>query len=134
MTNQRLLLQRGIRPTKARLDLIELLAKAKIPQTTREILNQFPYPVHKVTIYRDLGLLVEAGLAEGRRFKEGATRYRLSSARHTHDLVCENCGLIDEVELPHDLDQQEDQIAREKKFAVSTHALAFYGLCASCQR
>lgn len=126
--------QVGVRPTKARLALLKALFKANSPETAGELLSRLRSQFHKVTLYRDLHLFVKTGLVEKMQFSERSARYQAKTNQHSHHLICENCGLIDEIELPNDLDREESRIAQRKNFLVTAHSLEFYGKCASCQR
>lgn len=89
--------------------------------------------VGMATVYRTLSLLVEAGLARQHDFGEGFKRYehRAGEARHDH-LICTGCGRVLEFTRPN-LDDLQNDIAREAGFIPQTRRLEIYGLCADCQ-
>ncbi len=84
------------------------------------------------TVYRTLKLLVDAGLAQERRFDDGLTRYETEHAHHDH-LVCVDCGTI--IEFNSELiEDTQERIAVEYGFKVIHHRHELYGRCADCQR
>lgn len=83
------------------------------------------------TIYRTLKLLVDAGIAQERRFDDGLTRYEVENEHHDH-LVCLNCGRI--IEFESDIiERVQEQIAADYGFKVTRHRHELYGECKGCQ-
>jgi Fur family ferric uptake transcriptional regulator len=83
------------------------------------------------TVYRTLKLLVDAGIAQERRFDDGLTRYEVEHAHHDH-LVCLKCSNI--IEFNSDLiEHTQEAIADEYGFKVLRHRHELYGHCADCQ-
>lgn len=123
----------GIKETKARKALFAALQSLDSPQKADDIISLVPIPIHKVTVYRDLKLFVQAGLVEEVQFEERSTRYQLKRETHNHHLICEQCGIINEVELPGDLDEEEKRIQKNTGFTVLKHSLEFYGICRNCR-
>jgi Fur family ferric uptake transcriptional regulator len=83
------------------------------------------------TVYRTLKLLVDAGIAQERRFDDGLTRYEVEHAHHDH-LVCLTCGKIIEFESKL-IEDTQDKIAVEYGFNVVRHRHELYGHCSKCQ-
>jgi len=83
------------------------------------------------TVYRTLKLLVDAGIAQERRFDDGLTRYEVEQHHHDH-LVCLKCGNIREFESKLIEDAQE-KIARDYGFKIVRHRHELYGHCPNCR-
>jgi Fur family ferric uptake transcriptional regulator len=84
-----------------------------------------------VTVYRTLKLLEAAGLAVGRQFGDGQTRFELGEGafgRHHDHLVCTECGRIVEFENP-EIERLQEEVARKLGFEVVSHKLEIYGRC-----
>lgn len=80
------------------------------------------------TVYRTLRLLVEAGLASERRFRDGQTRYEVAGAHHDH-LICERCNLIVEFE-DDEIERIQEEIAKKLGgFHVLRHKHELYAIC-----
>lgn len=84
------------------------------------------------TVYRTLKLLVDAGIAQERRFDDGLTRYEVEHEHHDH-LVCLSCGKIVEFESEL-IESAQEQIAKEYGFKVLRHRHELYGSCSDCQK
>jgi Fur family ferric uptake transcriptional regulator len=83
------------------------------------------------TVYRTLKLLVDAGIAQERRFDDGLTRYEVEHHHHDH-LVCLSCGKI--IEFESDIiENAQAQIAADYGFKVVRHRHELYGHCKACQ-
>jgi len=59
-------------------------------------------------------------------------RYAFCSARHHHHLVCKRCGLVAEVPGCA-LQPVERELERQNNFAITDHALTFFGTCQECR-
>ncbi len=84
------------------------------------------------TVYRTLELLVDCGLAETFPQPNNEMRYAFCSARHHHHLVCKRCGLVAEVPGCA-LQPVERELERQSHFAITDHALTFFGMCQECR-
>lgn len=86
------------------------------------------------TVYRTLHLLCQAGIVQEREFGDGQARYEIVSNHSHHDhLVCLGCAQIIEFENM-DIENLQEQVAREHSFVIQRHRLELYGYCKSCQR
>ena len=85
------------------------------------------------TVYRTLHLLCQAGIVQEREFGDGQARYEIVSNHNHHDhLVCLKCGKIIEFENM-DIENLQEQVAREHSFMIRRHKLELYGECRDCQ-
>jgi Fur family ferric uptake transcriptional regulator len=84
------------------------------------------------TVYRTLKLLVDAGVAEARRFGDGQTRYEYHPPGSHHDhLICQSCGTIREFH-DEELEALQEAIAKRFGFEIRDHKHEIYGVCADC--
>lgn len=123
--------------TKGRIGMLTALASIEQPVSAAELhhlLLRRGVRINKVTVYRDLSMLTENGLANAVTFEDGIQRYELSPAQgHMHHLVCNSCKNVENIDMEHDdLHTLERSIGKKKKFTILSHALAFYGLCSRC--
>ena len=88
----------GLRATEARLQVLESLARAATPLTAQEIADALPrHAADRVTIYRTLAALTEAGLAHRIDPGDRVWRFRLDQhdSPHAHPhFVCDDCGAV----------------------------------------
>ena len=83
------------------------------------------------TVYRNLNLLVEMGLAKKINFGTAFDRFDAVVQNHYH-LVCEKCGSV------YDLDMKPDEMlvkkaAEKTSFIIREHKIEFFGICKNCQ-
>jgi Fur family ferric uptake transcriptional regulator len=56
--------------------------------------------------------------------------------RHHHHLVCESCGMAEDIEIPSELERSVrsalEEVAGKAGFGVDSHRLDAFGLCARC--
>jgi Fur family transcriptional regulator, ferric uptake regulator len=121
----------AIRNTQDRLALNRLLQQVPKPLTEPEIRKKLGFPVHKTTVYRLLGKMVQEGLAQIALFEDGITRYELARAHH-HHVICRKCKRVEDITVAGDLRQEERRIARRTHFRNVSHELDFYGVCSTC--
>lgn len=125
----------GLKHTKQRdvilVAFLESHEHMSAEQLYQEVQKESP-SVGYTTVYRTLKLLVDAGLAQERRFDDGLTRYEVEHAHHDH-LVCLKCGKI--VEFNSELiEDTQEKIAIEYGFKVLRHRHELYGHCSNCDK
>jgi Fur family ferric uptake transcriptional regulator len=128
--------KKGKRMTRERLGLFEGIAKQKGHFSVDELivrLKRRGCKVSRDTMYRNLPLLMEAGLLR-QSFQSGrGTFYEAAGGRVHHDhLICSRCGKIIEF-VNERIEKFQDAIARRKHFRLQSHTLQLVGVCAKCQ-
>ena len=122
------------RETRQRALVYETVAGTRTHPTAEWVYERVRRAMPRVslgTVYRNLQILV----AEGRlkTWTRGRmTRFDADLTAHDH-FVCENCGLLV------DLERTEESFASERKLAARGHrvrdrVLEFVGLCRGCRR
>ena len=84
------------------------------------------------TVYRNLAILVDQGLAQ--KIDAGSTfdRYEAKTEPHYH-LICSKCGSITDFEEQVFADINE-VVSRSTDFTIQSHRIDFYGICPVCRR
>lgn len=127
----------GERITPIRTALLDILSKIHEPRSPQELLAALAkrgFKANKTTVYRQLEVLRYYNIIQEVNFADRTKRYELvSEAGHHHHLVCLDCGRVEDVTFPTDLEKQEQEIWRKNKFKVLQHSLEFFGLCKNCQ-
>jgi Fe2+ or Zn2+ uptake regulation protein len=84
------------------------------------------------TVYRNLTILLDLGLAKKIHFTGTFDRFEANTEPHYH-LICELCGKILDFEMPvyHELNSQASQLTG---FTVHYHKLEFFGVCEECKQ
>jgi Fur family ferric uptake transcriptional regulator len=130
-----LLRRHGLRPTRQRLAVLNVLAGESNDATAQEIHSALLAEGARVglaTVYRTLAALNECGAVDALMHHPGEVCYRLCSQGHHHHLVCERCHRV--VELGDcDLDSWLAARASDHGFTISTHTVEVTGVCAHCR-
>ena len=124
---------KGLMHTHQREDILNHLLAADRHLTQDEIYVALkPRGIGKVTVFRTLKLLDEAGLTEKVYGSDGTIRYEIKLDRPHHDhLVCVSCGGIQEVQWP-EIERFQEKACREKGFSPLYHRHEVFGRCQSC--
>jgi Fur family ferric uptake transcriptional regulator len=131
---RRLLVTRGIRPTRQRVLVLEALAGEPNDATAQEIHARLRDAGHRVglaTVYRTLSVLSQSDVVDALMHRPDEACYRLCIAGHHHHLVCTGCHRV--VELGDcDLEPWLAQLGAEQGFTVTAHTVEVAGLCGDC--
>lgn len=99
-----------------------------------EALRERGHTVSLTTLYRNLPLLVKAGIIRQTCISEGgAVRYERALGHEHHDhLICSRCGRKIEFSYPA-IDVLQEEVARNHGFVLERHHLELIGICPDCQ-
>jgi Fur family ferric uptake transcriptional regulator len=127
----------GRRYTASRRALVEALSDARGPVSIGDLLEG-KGTIPQSSAYRNLAALEHANVVR-RVIAEGDfARFELDEGltEHHHHLVCSNCGRIEDVAIPPDVERSLgrslDRLARGAGFASVGHRLDLIGRCRSC--
>lgn len=113
-----------------------LVAFLKMEHVTAEqlhmLLSKKNSHIGLATIYRTLNLFCEAGIAQARHFGAQTQYDNVSHKGHHDHLICTGCGKIVEFQNC-DIEHLQEEVAKRNGFAIQTHKLELYGLCAACR-
>lgn len=131
----RLLKERGLKASKARLALLQALSAKHCAQSVEELEEKLPRGTCDLaTIYRNLQALEQVGLVEKLQWGDSRARYEIkhsSAHHHHHHLICRNCRKIEIIESCALSAPLSKKLARG--FKDISHQLDFFGLCPRCQ-
>jgi Fur family ferric uptake transcriptional regulator len=127
--------KRGQRVTSERLALFDEIFSQHRHIDAEELLasmNARGLKISRATVYRNLDLLVECGLARKQRLGRSRFLYEHvhSGQRHDH-LVCSGCGRVVEFVSP-GITALQSEICRAHGFLPQYHSLQITGLCNQC--
>ena len=131
------LAERGLSTTRPRILLAELVFSKHGHFTAEDLVamaRDAGIRVGRVTVYRTLNLMVEAGLVEERPFERGRMHYEhtIGHAHHDH-MVCVDCGGIIEFESEA-IEREQEKAAAKHGFDVLHHSHTLFGRCRACAR
>lgn len=135
MDAQEILRSNGLKVTKPRAAILQILAEAGHgldAGTIREEARKQGLFIDLSTVYRTLDLLVEHNLAD--KFDGGDNRHSflLKKDHHKHCVICEVCHKSVKLDCP--MSKIEELIARETGFFILEHHLELKGICRDCTR
>lgn len=136
---ERHLRDHDVRYTQGRRTVVHALADADGPRSAAELNDELGPAVPLSSLYRTLAVLEESGVVAPHFASKGLTRYELAEwlTGHHHHLVCTECGTVEDVEVPPEVERQVraivDQIAGLASFAPTNHALEIDGRCTRCR-
>ncbi|HEX7185020.1 MAG TPA: Fur family transcriptional regulator [Thermoanaerobaculia bacterium] len=126
---------RGQRVTAERLALFDEIFSQHGHIDAEELLcsmKERSLKISRATVYRNLDLLVECGLARKQRLGRNRFLYEHIHSGQQHDhLVCTGCGRVVEFVSPGIVALQAE-ICRAHGFVPSRHTLQISGLCNLC--
>ena len=117
--------ERGYRVTKARQNVVDILACQGEPQTIKDLAAAAD--ADEASVYRTIEMLRAEGLVEEIALIGSKPRFSLQHGHH-HHIVCGDCGVVAHIPC--------EKVATPKlpkDFAsVDSHELTFYGRCKNC--
>ena len=136
---QNALLSRGIRLTRQRRIILEIIETAKQHLDAAQILRKAAKvdpDINRVTVYRTLSLLKRHGLVDELDLLhvkgEGHFYERRPNRDHMH-MTCLRCGKVREFES--DLfDRVKGQVERDCQFHIVISRFEIGGYCSNCRR
>ncbi|ROT32026.1 Fur family transcriptional regulator [Micromonospora sp. HM5-17] len=134
MTGEELLRSRGLRVTKPRLAVLDVLATGghleveEIAQRVRERLDS----VSTQAIYDVLGALSRAGLSRRIEPAGSPARYEARVGDNHHHVVCRGCGAIADVDCAVGSAPCLEPVA-SYGFEIDEAEVTYWGLCPDCQ-
>jgi len=127
----------GQRYTPNRRVLVDALLRARGPVSIGDLLvGRRALP--QSSAYRNLAVLEQAGVIRRVITDDDFARFELDEGltEHHHHLVCSNCGRVEDVAIPANLERSIgrtlDRLAKGAGFASVDHRLDMIGRCRSC--
>ena len=90
--------------------------------------------VSRMTVFRTLSLLQQAGLAEKHDFRCGPPYYEVTYGKAHHDhLMCIRCGEIIEFQEPR-WERLQEAVVKRYGYELLSHTHKLYGVCQGCRQ
>lgn len=130
------ILNAGLKNTKYRLSIIELLSDSKKLLTAHNIQEELLKKKIKInisTVYRTVDKLVETKILNRVNLEnEKNAMYEYNREKHHHFLICENCNKIVPI-FSCPIEKYELELEKKTGFKIKGHKIEFYGICEDCQ-
>lgn len=127
---------KGLRLTKTRRAVLELLVATHTPLSVPRILDELGcrgLSVNKTTVYRELEQLEKVDMVKALSLQDRKQYFELATRDHHHHFVCIECDEVEDVLFDEsDILRQEAVLVQKKGFSVLRHSLEFFGLCKMC--
>ena len=128
--------QKGLKNTKRRMAILEILEKQIQPVAAEQIfmeLNRYDLSTSMSTVYRELDSLVNNNLALKIKINESnKALYEYNRMIHKHYLVCLGCKKMISLDMC-PLKTYEEKLQEQTHFIITDHKLNIYGYCPECQ-
>ena len=125
--------ERGLRATSQRLVMNRLLRQSNRHLSAEQLLDEASEQLPGVslpTVYATLELFEQLGIVRRVNGGGGTLLWDTRADAH-HHMICRNCGRIEDMETPLDLERARRSAARSG-FQPDRAEVVVSGLCASC--
>ncbi|WP_196591687.1 Fur family transcriptional regulator [Pectinatus frisingensis] len=126
----------GMKSTKQRNLLLNILKNIKIPHTAEQIYlkaRKSDALVNLSTVYRILEKFTEKKITLRTSFMDEKCVYSLFPTTHQHQLICLRCKKVILIGgCP--LKEFEKTVEKQTDFSIVNHRLELYGYCRDCQK
>lgn len=124
------------RYTAGRRELVSHLVTLAGPATLGDLVDR-GIGQSQSSLYRNLAVLEQCGAVRRVSSVDDVNRFELTETltEHHHHLVCQQCGRIDDVTLPPQLESSLHRAGGHidtKGFSVDGHRVELFGTCPEC--
>ena len=127
--------ENGLRVTRPRQLVMEIVASTKTPLTPQEIYQntlKLTDPPGIASVYRTLDMLDDLGLIQQIHQPGGCHGIWPAQEGHIHYLIFNDCGHMRVIEGSKQIEGYISTIEDQTGYRVEEHWLQFYGLCEGC--
>jgi len=132
---QELLRSRGLRVTRPRLAVLEVLSEGghfEVEQITSHVRTRLD-SVSTQAVYDVLGALARVGLARRIEPAGSPALYERRTGDNHHHVVCRGCGVVADVDCAVGQAPCLEPSMVTDGFVIDEAEVTFWGLCAACQ-
>jgi len=127
----------GLKHTKQRLAILQILQKATQPLTAEQIydmLREQHSTISLSTVYRSLDAMSEKEIVTKINIiQDDRSLYEINCGLHRHYLFCLGCNKI--ITIKHcPLEEYERSLKSETDYEIVGHKLSVYGYCPECKK
>ena len=127
--------RRNLKHSRPRNDILEVLLASTGHVSAQELHDQVRRKNPRIgfsTVYRNLRLLEECGLARSMDYGDGTQRYEPNRFQH-HHIICSSCNRTVEFLSP-ELESLLRQAQQQHDFRAQSHAVRILSVCADCNK
>lgn len=128
---------KGLKVTKHRSSILEVMENNNYPITADEIYSQLKeenVSINLSSVYKILDTLVSSSIIIKCSLGDTTkTQYEINDFQHKHHLICNSCKKVFPINnCP--LSSYEKQLQASMDFQVTNHKLEIYGYCKDCRK
>lgn len=134
-----LLKEKGLKATPARLAILDIFSKSKVPLSAEKIFldlkrNKENKNINEATVYRTLTNFEEVGILAKVDLRKESAFFELAKEHH-HHIACLKCDAVEDFESS-EVEKVLGRIARNssKFINIKQHSLELFGLCKACYK
>lgn len=135
MSIEDILHKKGIKATKGRIHILEILSQVNRVETADSIFEKMKkedYYIDLSTIYRTLEIFRENDIVDKFDIGYGKYNYKLKDNNHKHILKCCNCYKEIQIDCP--MYAIEELIKNKTGFTLVEHELRVKAICDKCSK
>lgn len=135
MNHELYLRNKGIKVTKGRVTLLEILKSLDRGLSAEELYDKCKnrgLEINLSTIYRSLELFEKENIVKKLRIGDAPYIYSIKKDGHSHILQCDICDK--EVKFPCPMEELEELIKEKVGFNLIEHKLELRGICEECKK
>ncbi len=132
-----LLKEKGYKITPARLAILNVFAKSKLPLTAEDICKELKKDknnrgINEATVYRTLTSFVEDHILKRVDFRKESAYFELTDEHH-HHITCIKCETVEDFESK-DVEKALGGVVRNSSrfISIQDHSLELFGFCKKC--
>lgn len=132
-----LLARAGSKKTGPRADILEVLAHASKPLSTKELFAKVTKKgIDQVTVYRVLKAFTEKGIVRQVDFGHDQAYFEIADEKNDHHhIICTNCHKVSDFVGCDAENLIKSALKQTKEFSkVVRHSFELYGLCKNCAK
>lgn len=130
---KKILKNRKLRLTGARLSLYNFLAESNRPLSVNKLVASLAPKADRASVYRNIELFESIGIIH-KVYTGWKYRIELSEQFHPHHhhLTCEKCGKIIPISLGSKMEKAIENFGGKHGFKITSHQIELHGLCSRC--
>jgi len=125
--------EKGLKLTRQRLEIIDILAREKSHPSASAIFMEARKNAPSIslsTVYYTLDAMKRAGLIKELEFDDRDSRYEGDVSDHLN-LVCKSCGKIEDFRASKPV--PVEKVEKKTGFRADSARFEYYGLCSGCR-
>lgn len=129
-----LLRDKGLKVTPGRLEVLDILERAKKPLSIKALSNRLKdTAINQATLYRTVTRLKEVGILNASMLEHNHAHYQLVTEEDTHHIVCISCHTVASFQGCVFNDLSASLLETIPSFSsIQSHTLELSGVCQLC--